>query len=179
MNKILSILCAILILFSSCDKDAHPKPESDKGIAQIDLRWQDQFNTVDEIKTIDLWIYDAEGELVVERLYLSAQEFARQQHELPIGQSHVVIGLNLAQSISAEYLATPQDLIFQLARQSLLNVATYYADKQAEVVHGKRNIFYVALHDKPQDDSFIEGDGNINDWENNGSEEDGEVPNPQ
>ncbi len=176
MKRILYIICTAL-LFAACDKDVHDEPKAGNGFLSVGLIWEDKLNSTDEIESINLWIYDKTGALSVDKKYTSANELALQKYEMQAGNVVVVIGVNMNEPIEAQHTATVEDLKFELARQSILYEMTFYGDKTAEVVNGESRVVYVPLHDKPQDDSFINGEGNIKDWEE-GEGDNGEILNP-
>ncbi len=176
MKKILYILCAVFLL-AACDKDVHDEPKSGNGFLSVALIWEDKFNSTDEIESVNLWIYDKTGALSVDKKYTSANELALQKYELAAGNVVVVIGINVNEPIEAQHSSTPEELKYELARQCVLYEMTFYGDKTAEVVNGESRAVYVPLHDKPHDDTFIEGEGDINDWED-GEDDNGEILNP-
>ncbi len=172
---IVSIFAAAL--FSACDKDVHDEPKSGNGFLSVALIWEDKFNSTDDIESVNLWIYDKTGALSVDKKYTSANELALEKYELAAGNVVVVIGVNVNEPIEAQHSSTPEDLKYELARQCALYEMTFYGDKTAEVVNGESRAAYVPLHDKPHDDTFIEGEGDINDWED-GEDDNGEILNP-
>lgn len=176
MKKILYILCAVFLL-AACDKDVHDEPKAGNGFLSVALVWEDKFNSTDEIESIDLWIYDRDGALAVDKKYPSASELAMQKYEILAGNVAVVIGVNVNEPIEAQHTSTPEDLKYELARQCALYEMTFYGDKTAEVVNKESRAVFVPLHDKPHDDTFIEGEGDINDWED-GEDDNGEILNP-
>ncbi len=177
MKKILYIICALLSL-TACDKDVHDAPKAGNGFLSVALVWEDKFNSTDEIESVNLWIYDKTGALAVDKKYTSVNELALQKYETQAGNVVVVIGVNVSESIEAQHSSTPEDLKYELARQCALYDMTYYGDKTAEAVNGESRSVYVSLHDKPHDDTFIEGEGDINDWED-GEDDNGEILNPK
>ncbi len=177
MKKILYIICAFLSL-TACDKDVHDEPKAGNGFLSVALIWEDKFNSTDEIESVNLWIYDKTGALSVDKKYTSANELALQKYETQAGNVVVVIGVNVSEPIEAQHSFTPEDLKYELARQCALYEMTFYGDKTAEVVNGESRAVYVSLHDKPHDDTFIEGEGDINDWED-GEDDNGEILNPK
>ncbi len=176
MKKILYIICAIIAL-ASCDKAVHDEPKTGNGFLSIALIWDDQLNSTDEIESVHLWIYNASGELAIERKYPSASDLALQKYELAKGNITVVVAVNVSEPIEVKHTATIDDLKYELARQSYLYEMTFYGDKTAEVVNGESRAVYVPLHDKPLDDTFINGEGDIKDWEE-GDKDNGEILNP-
>ncbi len=176
MKKILYIICTA-ILFASCDVNVHDEPKSGNGFLSVALIWEDKFNSTDEIEHVGLWIYDKSGALAVEQEFLSANELALEKYELAAGNVAVVIGVNVNEPIEAQHTSTPEDLKFELARQCVLYEMAFYGDKTAEVVNDESRAVYVPLHDKPHDNSFIDGEGDINDWED-GEDDNGEILNP-
>ncbi len=177
MKKILyTMLCAVFLL-AACDKDVHDEPKSGNGFLSVALIWEDKFNSTDEIEIVNLWIYDKTGALTVDKKIPSANELALEKYELAAGNVVVVIGVNVNEPIEAQHSSTPEELKFELARQCALYEFTFYGDKTAEVVNGESRAVYVPLHDKPQDNTFIEGEGDINDWED-GEDDNGEILNP-
>ncbi len=178
MKKMLYIsLILSAFIFTACDKDAHDEPRTGNGFLSVALIWEDKFNSTDEIESVHLWIYDKTGTLAVEQRYTSPNELALQKYELPAGNVAVAIAVNLGETVEAQHNATVEDLKYELARQCALYEMTFYGDKTAEVVSGESRAVYVSLHDKPHDDTFIDTDSDINDWEDN-DEENGEILNP-
>ncbi len=177
MKKIIYMILASVMLLASCDKDVHDEPKSGNGFLSVALIWEDKFNSTDEIESVNLWIYDKTGALSVDKKYTSANELALEKYELAAGNVVVVIGVNVNEPIEAQHSSTPEDLKYELARQCALCEMTFYGDKTAEVVNGESRAVYVPLHDKPHDDTFIEGEGDINDWED-GEDDNGEILNP-
>ncbi len=169
-------MCTVLFL-TACDKDVHDEPKAGNGFLSVALIWEDKFNSTDEIESVNLWIYDKTGKLAVEQKFLSANELALEKYELAAGNVVVMIGVNVNEPIEVLHNSTPEDLKYELARQCALYEMTFYGDETAEVVNGESRAVYVSLHDKPHDDTFIEGDGDINDWEN-GEDDNGEILNP-
>ena len=176
MKKILYILCAVFLL-AACDKDVHDEPKFGNGFLSVALIWEDKINSTDEIESIDLWVFDKTGALTVDKKYTSASELALQKYELTAGNVTVVIGVNVNEPIEARHTATVEDLKYELARQCALYEMTFYGDKTAEVVNGESRAVYVSLHDKPHEDTFIDGESDINDWED-GEDDNGEILNP-
>ncbi len=172
---ILTILAALI--FTACDKDVHDEPKAGNGFLSVALIWEDKLNSTDEIASVHLWIYDKTGALEEEQRYLSPCELALQKYELPAGNITVATVINLGEPIEAHQKATVEDLKYTLARQCILYNNMYYGDKTAEVVNGESRAVYVPLHDKHHDDTYIDTDGDINDWEDN-EEESGEILNP-
>ncbi len=177
MRKILYIIMCTVLFLTACDKDVHDEPKVGNGFLSVALIWEDKFNSTDEIESVNLWIYDKTGALSVDKKYTSANELALQKYEIQAGNVVVVIGVNVNEPIETHHNSTPEDLKYELARQCALYEMTFYGDKTAEVVNGESRAVYVSLHDKPHDDTFINGDGNINDWED-GEEDNGEILNP-
>lgn len=171
----ISLLVAVLL--TACDKDVHDEPQPGNGFLSVALVWEDKFNSTDEIESINLWIYDRDGALTVDKNYPSASELALQKYEIQAGNVAVVIGVNVNEPIEAQHTATVEDLKYELARQCALYEMTFYGDKTAEVVGGESRAAFVPLHDKPHDDTFIEGEGDINEWED-GEDDNGEILNP-
>lgn len=171
----IGLLAAMLL--TACDKDVHDKPKDGNGFLSVALLWEDEINSSDEIESVNLWIYDKTGALSVEQEFLSAGELALQKYELGAGNVVAVVGVNVKEPVEQNTAATAEDLEYELARQGVLYEMTFYGDQTAEVVSGESRIVYVPLHDDPQDDTFIEGDGDINDWED-GEDGDGEILNP-
>lgn len=176
MKKILYILCAVFLL-TACDKDVHDEPKAGNGFLSVALIWEDKFNSTDEIESVNLWIYDKTGALAVDKKYASANELALEKYELAAGNVAVVIGVNVGEPVEAQHTSTPEDLKYELARQCVLYEMTFYGDKTAEAVNGESRAVYVSLHDKSHDDTFIDGEGDINDWED-GDDDNGEILNP-
>ncbi len=176
MKRILYIMGAVLLL-AACDKDVHDEPKAGNGFLSIALIWEDKFNSTDEIESINLWIFDRDGALTVDKKYPSASELALQKYELAAGNVTVAIGVNVNEPIEAQHTATAEDLKYELARQCALYEMTFYGDKTAEVVNGESRMVFVPLHDKPHEDTFIDGDGDINDWEE-GEDGHGEIQDP-
>ncbi len=176
MKKILYILCAVFLL-AACDKDVHDEPKSGNGFLSIALIWEDKLNSTDEIESVNLWIYDNTGALSVDEKYTSANELALEKYELAAGNVVVVIGVNVNEPIEAQQSFTPEDLKYELARQCVFYELSFYGDKPAEVVNGESRAVYVPLHDRPQDSSIVNSEGDINDWQE-GKSENGEVRDP-
>ncbi len=166
------------VLLAACDKDVHDEPKSGNGFLSVALIWEDKFHSTDEIESVHLWIFDKTGTLSTDKKYTSANELALQKYEIPTGNVVVIIGVNVNEPIEAQHTSTPEDLKYELARQCALYEMTFYGDKTAEVVNAESRAVYVPLHDKPHDDTFIEGEGDINDWEDGDNDENGEILNP-
>ncbi len=178
MKKMLYIsLILSAFIFTACDKDAHETPKAGHGFLSVALIWEDKLNTTDEIESVHLWIYDKTGTLALEQRYTSPNELALQKYELSAGNVAVAIAVNLGEAVEAQHNATIEDIKYELARQCALYEMMFYGDKTAEAVNGESRGVYVPLHDKPHDDTFIDTDSDINDWEDN-NEENGEVLNP-
>ncbi len=176
MKQLIYIALALLML-ASCNKDVHDEPKAGNGFLSVALVWEDKFNSTDGIESVNLWIYDKSGALSVGEKFLSASELALQKYEMQAGNVSIVIGVNVNEPVGAQYTSTPEDLKYELARQCALYEMTFYGDKTAEAVNGESRAVYVPLHDKPHDDTFIEGEGDINDWED-GEGDNGEILNP-
>ncbi len=176
-NMLYIIMCAVLLL-TACDKDAHDEPQPGNSFVAVALMWEDKLNSTDDIQGIDLWIYDKTGKLVVEEQYPSALELASHSHEVASGNIAVVVGLNVKEPLKAAHTATPADLKFELARQCALYEMTYYGDKTSTVDNGAKTIVVLGLHDKPQDNTFITPDPDIDDWED-GDDTGGDVFKPK
>ncbi len=176
MKNLLYVMCAVLLL-GACEKNVHDEPKAGNGFLSVALIWEDKFNSADEIKNVNLWIYDMAGKLAAERMYLSTAELSLQKYEIEAGSVAVVIGVNVNDPVVKKHTAKIEDLKFELARQCAKYGETYYGDKAAEVVDGESRVVYVSLHDKPHDDTFIGGEGDINDWED-GEDDNGEILNP-
>ncbi len=174
MKKILYIIYTVLLL-AACDKDVHNKPAAGKGFVSVALVWEDKLNSTDEIESINLWIFDKTDALSVNEKYSSAAELALQRFELQAGEITVVAAVNVNEPIESQHSSTPEDLKFELARQCALYEMTFYGSKTAEVVNGESRAVYVPLNDKPHENTFIEGDETISDWQSNGSPENGEA----
>ncbi len=172
------ILMLAAFIFPACDKDVHDEPQAGNGFLSIALIWEEKYNSTDEIESVNLWIYDKTGALALEQRYTSPNEIALQKYELPAGNVVVVIGVNVNEPIEAQQSSTPEDLTYELAHQCALYELTFYGNKTAEVVNGESRGVYVPLHDKPHDDTFIDTDSDINDWEP-GNAEDDEILNPK
>ncbi len=175
LRYVFTSLCACLALtFVACDKDVHDEPKAGNGFLSVALIWEDKFNSTDEIESVNLWIFDKTGALSVDKKYTSANELALQKYELAAGNVVVVIGVNVNEPIESQHSSTPEALKFELSRQCFFYEMSFYGDKSVEVVNGESRAVYVPLHNKPHDDSFVDTDPDIDDWDN-GSNDNGEA----
>ncbi len=167
MKRLIYIALTIFAL-SACDKDVHDEPKPGSSFVSVALAWEDRLNSTEDIENVNIWIYDKTGALVVDKEYPSAAELASHSYEIAAGQITVVVGMNVEEQLEANHKATPEGLKFELARQCVLYEMTFYGDKTLAVSDGAKTVVVLGLHDKPHDDTFIDTDPDVNDWQHNG-----------
>ena len=96
-NRIINIWLWVLLcvpcLLASCDHDVHNGTE-DGGLS-VSLSWADQADLSTPVKDVKLWIFNADGMLVTEKHYGSAEEMASERFQLPEGCYRILAATNL------------------------------------------------------------------------------------
>lgn len=94
LNIWLWVLLCVPCLLASCDHDVH----NEEGGLAISLSWADPADQGTAVKDVKLWIFSAaDGSLVEEKQYGSAEVVANQRFHLAKGSYHILATTNLTE----------------------------------------------------------------------------------
>ena len=94
LNIWLWVLLCVPCLLASCDHDVH----NEEGGLAISLSWADPADQGTAVKDVKLWIFNAaDGSLVEEKQYSSAEAVASQRFHLAKGSYHILATTNLTE----------------------------------------------------------------------------------
>lgn len=119
------IMCLTALLFPACDDSKSPM-DSDYGIS-VALNWADDNDKEIEISDVRVWIYQADGKLIIDKHYTSKQQVALDIHAVDNGEYMVVAAINLVAPFSIGKEISSQELLFKLDEVSSSPAHAHYS----------------------------------------------------
>lgn len=167
-----TLMCLMTLLFVACE-DSNSPMDSDHGIS-IALNWADDNDKEIEISDVRVWIYQADGKLIIEKQYSSKQQVALDIHAVDDGEYRVVAAINLVAPFSVSKATTAQELLFKLEEASASPVHAHYSvtmvnvkpNENSQAVVSLRRIlseFSIEVESAPQGTTLVASINNVAD----------------